>query len=131
MPILVVGGAGFIGRRLIPILEKQGEQVVCMDINPDAASFGERVKMVRGDVTQFDEVMAVVSQVKPERLINLFLLYRQRSAAAVIATKLNVLGMDNVEAARLCGVKHTVYASSLAVSASRAISANARRPRTT
>ena len=62
MSIVVVGGAGFIGRRLIPILENQGEQVVCMDINPGTASFGERVKMVRGDVTQFDEVMAVVTK---------------------------------------------------------------------
>ncbi|MGE0577876.1 NAD-dependent epimerase/dehydratase family protein, partial [Reyranella sp.] len=39
MSIVVVGGAGFIGRRLIPILEKQGETIVCMDINPSAASF--------------------------------------------------------------------------------------------
>ncbi len=116
MSIVVVGGAGFIGRRLIPILEKQGEQIVCMDINPGAASFGAGVRMVRGDVTQFDEVMAVVSEARPERLINLSY-YIGSDLPPRVATKLNVLGMDNCfEAARLCGVKHTVYASSLAVS---------------
>lgn len=116
MTIVVIGGAGFIGRRLIPLLVKRGEQVVCMDINPGAASFGDAVKMVRGDVTQFDEVMAVVSEAKPERLINLSY-YIGSDLPPRVATKLNVLGMDNCfEAARLCGVRHTVYASSLAVS---------------
>lgn len=116
MTIVVIGGTGFIGRRLIPLLVERGEQVVCMDINPAAASFGEAVKVVRGDVTQFDEVMAVVSEAKAERLINLSY-YIGSDLPPRVATKLNVVGMDNCfEAARLSGVKHTVYASSLAVS---------------
>ncbi len=116
MAIVVIGGTGFIGRRLIPLLVKRGEQVVCMDINPAAASFGDAVKVVRGDVTQFDEVIAVVSEAKAERLINLAY-FIGSDLPPRVATKLNVVGMDNCfEAARLCGVKHTVYASSLAVS---------------
>jgi nucleoside-diphosphate-sugar epimerase len=116
MAIVVIGGTGFIGRRLIPLLVKRGEQIVCMDINPGAASFGDQVKVMRGDVTQFDEVMAVVSEAKAERVINLSY-YIGSDLPPRVATKLNVLGMDNCfEAARLCGVKHTVYASSLAVS---------------
>jgi nucleoside-diphosphate-sugar epimerase len=116
MSTVVIGGTGFIGRRLIPILEKQGAPIVCMDINPGAGSFGEHVKVVRGDVTQFDEVMAVVAEAKPDRLINLSY-YIGSDLPPRVATKLNVVGMDNCfEAARLCGVKHTVYASSLAVS---------------
>src|SRR5882757_2098380 len=116
MAIVVIGGTGFIGRRLIPLLAKRGEQIVCMDINPGAAAFGDPVKVVRGDVTQFDEVMAVVSEAKPDRLINLSY-YIGNDLPPRVATKLNVVGMDNCfEAARLCGVKHTVYASSLAVS---------------
>ena len=116
MAIVVIGGTGFIGRRLIPLLVKRSEQIVCMDINPAAASFGDAVKVVRGDVTQFDEVMAVVSEATPERLINLAY-FIGSDLPPRVATKLNVLGMDNCfEAARLCGVKHTVYASSLAVS---------------
>src|SRR5262249_61185083 len=60
--------------------------------------------------------MTVVAEARPERLINLS--YHIGSELPPhVATKLNVVGMDNCfEAARLCGVKHTIYASSLAVS---------------
>jgi nucleoside-diphosphate-sugar epimerase len=117
--VVVIGGAGFIGRRLIPLLVARGEHVTCMDINPGAAAFeplGEAVRVVRGDVTQFDDVMAVVAEAKPSRLINLSY-HIGSDLPPHVATKLNVVGMDNCfEAARLCGVPHTIYASSLAVS---------------
>jgi nucleoside-diphosphate-sugar epimerase len=120
MTILVVGGAGFIGRRTIPRLVQRGESVVCMDIDPAAraafADFGDKVKVVRGDVTQFDDVMGVVAANKPERLLNLSY-YIGSDLPPHVATKLNVVGMDNCfEAARIGDVKHTVYASSVAVS---------------
>ena len=119
MTILVIGGTGFIGRRMIPLLVQRGQKIVCMDINPASADFsalGDAVKVVRGDVTQFDAVMGAVAEVKPDRLINLS--YHIGSELPPhVATKLNVVGMDNCfEAARLGGVKHTIYASSLAVS---------------
>ena len=52
MSIFIVGGAGFIGRCLIPKLVERGERVVCMDINTDLASarfehLGDKVQMVR------------------------------------------------------------------------------------
>ena len=119
MTSLVIGGTGFIGRRLIPRLVERGEDVVCMDINPGAAAFeaeGDRVEVVRGDVTQFDDVMALAGEVRPERLVNLSY-YIGSDLPPRVATKLNVVGMDNCfEAARLAGVRHTVFASSLAVS---------------
>jgi nucleoside-diphosphate-sugar epimerase len=116
MLIFVAGGAGFIGRRLIPLLVARGASVVCFDINVAGPfAFGDNVKLVRGDVTQFDDVMAAVAEAKPDRLVNLS--YNIGSDLPPhIATKLNVVGMDNCfEAARLVGVKHTFYASSLAV----------------
>jgi nucleoside-diphosphate-sugar epimerase len=72
--------------------------------------------MVRGDVTQFDDVMSTMAEARPEYLLNLS--YNLGSELPPHrATKLNIVGMDNCfEAARLLGVKHTVYASSLAVS---------------
>jgi len=116
MQILVIGGAGFIGRRFIPLMLARGDSVTCMDINPGAASFGDKVKMRRGDVTQFDEVLGAVVETKPDRLVNLSY-HIGSDLPPHVATKLNVVGMDNCfEAARLCGVKHTIYASSLAVS---------------
>ena len=119
MTSVVIGGTGFIGRRLIPRLVERGEDVVCMDINPDASAFeaeGGRVEVVRGDVTQFDDVMVLLAEARPERLINLSY-YIGSDLPPRVATKLNVVGMDNCfEAARLAGVRHTVFASSLAVS---------------
>ena len=41
MATLIIGGTGFIGRRLIPLLAQRGEEAVCMDINPQTANFSE------------------------------------------------------------------------------------------
>ena len=76
MSILVIGGAGFIGRRLIPILAAAGHEVTCMDIDVTGASasfvpLGDKVKLLRGDVTQFDDVMGAVQDTSADRLINL------------------------------------------------------------
>ena len=47
MPIAVIGGTGFIGTRVIRRLAARGEEVVCMDINPGAASFAARARRSR------------------------------------------------------------------------------------
>ena len=118
MSVFVIGGTGFIGHRLVRLLVQRGQTVTSMDINPGAHSFadlGAKVKSVRGDVTQFDDVMAAMSAAKPERVVNLSY-FLGSDHAPHVAMKLNILGMDNCfEAARLLGVKHTMYASSLAV----------------
>ena len=64
MSILILGGTGFIGRRLVPLLAKRGEEIVCMDINPQTANFseyGKQVRVIRGDVSQFDDVMSAMA----------------------------------------------------------------------
>src|SRR2546421_1404975 len=119
MSILILGGTGFIGRRLVPLLAKRGEEIVCMDINPGTANYsdlGKQVRVIRGDVSQFDDVMAAMANAKPERVINLaYWLGSEHSPR--VAFKLNILGMDNCfEAARVSGVNRGAYASSLAVS---------------
>jgi nucleoside-diphosphate-sugar epimerase len=119
MSILILGATGFIGRRLVPLLVTRGEEIVCMDINSGSANydqFGKQVRVVRGDVTQFDDVVAVTAMAKPSRVVNLAYFLGSEHAPHV-ATKLNIIGMDNCfEAARLCGVNRVVFASSLAVS---------------
>ena len=63
MAVLVIGGTGFIGYRLGRLLVARGETVTCMDANPDAHSFadlGTKVTCVRGDVAQFDDVLATM-----------------------------------------------------------------------
>jgi nucleoside-diphosphate-sugar epimerase len=119
MSVMIIGGTGFIGRRLVPLLAQRGEEVVCMDINPQTANFsdlGKQVRVVRGDISQFDDVMARMIEAKPSRVINLAY-YIGSDLPPRVAFKLNVLGMDNCfEAARLAGCNRVVYASSLAVS---------------
>src|SRR5438445_3857171 len=119
MALFVIGGTGFIGTRVIRRLAARGEEVAVMDINPGAASFDDlakQVKVVGGDVTQFDDVMRTMVEAKPTRVINLSYFLGSEHAPHV-AMRLNVLGMDNCfEAARLCGVQRVVYASSVAVS---------------
>src|SRR5215831_4227195 len=120
MPILVIGGTGFIGPRLIRKLVARGEDVVCMDINPGGGALADvplRAPVLRGDVTRFEDVMRAVLEVKPERLINLAYGLGAGEGNPHQVFLLDVLGMDNCfEAARLAGVRRIVYASSIAVS---------------
>jgi nucleoside-diphosphate-sugar epimerase len=120
MSILVIGATGFIGPRLIRRLVARGESVVGMDLTPGAAAFGDvpiGAPVIRGDVTQFEDVMRTVLDVKPDRLINLAYGLGAGEGNPHQVMRLDILGMDNCfEAARLGGVKRVVYASSIAVS---------------
>src|SRR5919201_2850242 len=120
MSILVLGATGFIGPRLIRRLVARGETVVGMDLNPGAVPFGGEpigAPVLRGDVTQFEDVMRTILDVKPERVINLAYGLGAGEGNPHQVMRLDILGMDNCfEAARLAGVKRVVYASSIAVS---------------
>jgi len=120
MSILVIGATGFIGPRLIRKLVARGQTVVGMDLNPGAAAFADvpiGAPVLRGDITQFEDVMRVILEVKPERVINLAYGLGMGEGNPHLAMRLDILGMDNCfEAARLTGVKRVVYASSIAVS---------------
>jgi nucleoside-diphosphate-sugar epimerase len=61
-PILVIGGAGFIGPRLVRRLLARGETVVCMDVNTAAPS-PDTVTVIRGDVTRFEDVLKTIVMV--------------------------------------------------------------------
>jgi nucleoside-diphosphate-sugar epimerase len=108
MSALVIGATGFIGPRLIRRLVARGESVVGMDLNPAAAPFGDvpiGAPVVRGDVTQFEDVMRTILDVKPERVINLAYGLGMGEGNPHLAMRLDILGMDNVfEACRLTGV---------------------------
>jgi nucleoside-diphosphate-sugar epimerase len=114
--VCVVGGAGFIGRRLVRLLATQGHEVICADIAATTSfeDLGERVRVVRMDLSSFEGVVSTFDAHRPHVVVNLS--YMLGDYAPRPAFRLNVLGMDNCfEAARLCGVKHVVFASSIAV----------------
>ena len=125
MKVLVLGGAGFIGPRVMQRLVDRGHDVACMDINPNSPTLEPlkgKIESTRGDITLMDDVVEAVIQAKPDRIINLAYLLGFRPDGVTdaqdphYAVRINILGMDNAfEAARMCGVKRVVYASSLAV----------------
>ncbi|HET8943283.1 MAG TPA: NAD(P)-dependent oxidoreductase [Dehalococcoidia bacterium] len=118
MKVLVLGGAGFIGPRVIQRLVERGHEVACMDINPNAPSLADlkdRIQVHRGDITLMDDVVRAMTETKPDRVLNLAYLLGAGDNDPHFAVRLNILGMDNCfEAARLCGIKRVIYASSLA-----------------
>ncbi len=125
MKVLVLGGAGFIGPRVMKRLLDRGHDVACMDVNtnsPLLTDIRNRIALSRGDITVFDDVIEVMNDFKPDRVINLAYLLGARSDGVTgdqdphYAVRLNIMGMDNAfEAARILGIKRVVYASSLAV----------------
>jgi nucleoside-diphosphate-sugar epimerase len=118
MKVLVLGGAGFIGPRVMQRLVERGHDVFCMDINPNAPSLADlkdRIQVSRGDITLMDDVVRVMTEAKPDRVLNLAYLLGAGDNDPHFAVRLNILGMDNCfEAARLYGIKRVIYASSLA-----------------
>ena len=63
MKILVLGGAGFIGPRVMRRILERGHDVVCVDVNtnsPTIAPLRDRIQVLRGDITA--ETVAAYAQ---------------------------------------------------------------------
>lgn len=125
MKILIYGGAGFIGPRVMRRLLNLGHEVYCVDLNagsPAISDIKDKIHFIRGDVTLMDDVVRAMIESKPDRVLHLAYLlgYRFDGMTAEqdphYAVRLNIIGTDNCfEAARICGVKRVTYASSLVV----------------
>lgn len=119
MKVLVLGGAGFIGPRVMRLLLERGHDISCMDVNTSAPALDPlrgNVRILRGDITLMDDVMRAMLETKPDRVLNLAYLLGSGDEDPHFGVRLNIMGMDNCfEAARLCGIRRVIYASSLAV----------------
>jgi threonine 3-dehydrogenase len=118
MPILITGGAGFIGVKLAKILLDRGEEVVIFDIRMDESAMrGEERKptFVRGDITNWPEVLNVVREYKVETIFHLAAMISAASEANPFASiPINVMGtFYTLEAARLFDVKKVIFTSSM------------------
>jgi nucleoside-diphosphate-sugar epimerase len=125
MKVLIYGGAGFIGPRIMKRILNQGHEVYCFDLNsssPLIADIKDKIHFIRGDVTLMDDVYRAMVEAKPDRVLHLAYLLGVRYDGVTseqdphYAVRLNIMGTDNVfEAARVVGIKRVTYASSLVV----------------
>ena len=74
MAIMVTGGAGLIGGRIMRALAERGEDVVCFDIAPPRANLGtlaERVSVYRGDIAQLPHLLEAIRTYDVRRIIHM------------------------------------------------------------
>ena len=120
MTVMVTGGTGFIGHRIIRKLVDRGEAVVCFDLVPPRANltpYLDRIQMYRGDVTQLPHLLEAINGHQVHKIIHMAaLLPPDTEDRPHYAMQVNIGGTNNVfEAARWTGIQRVVYASSIAV----------------
>ncbi len=120
MSLLVIGGMGFIGSRIVRSLVELGEEVVVVGRQPTLHRLGEvaeKVKVVQGDKTNIEQIFDWINTYNVSKIVDASSeLEAESERIPYSATKINLIGTLNVfEAARIAGIKRVIWASSLAV----------------
>lgn len=123
MRILVLGGSGLFGRKIVLHLARDPE--VEFVVSSDVAApkdwilkqiepCKEKFRHVRGDVGELEDILNAIKTYNIDRIVNMaFLLPGVVESNPRPGIKVNFLGMCNsFEAARLMGINRVVYASS-------------------
>ncbi|MFC1992536.1 NAD-dependent epimerase/dehydratase family protein [Chloroflexota bacterium] len=117
---LIIGGFGYLGCHLARQLLKQGEEVAVFDIVPPqrtAADIASRIDSFRGELTDWPQVLEVVSKVRPDTVFHLAALLPPVSEEKLhISFRVNVEGTVNVlEAVRLTGTGCMIFTSTMGI----------------
>ncbi len=122
---LVTGAMGCIGAWTLYHLVKQGKRAVSFDLADNRSRLDlllsraeqEAITFVLGDLTQFDQVRAVLHDQQVTHVIHLAALQVPTCRAKPsLGSQVNVTGTVNVfEGARQAGIAHVAHASSIAV----------------
>ena len=120
MKILVVGSSGYIGRQVVKHLAEQGAQVVGFDLVTESQPTGAGVTFVRGNMTNLEEVMAVIVDHGVQRIVALgyFMtpLLAPECRDLLNAARVNIIGVTNLfEAARLVHLQRVIFASTVGI----------------
>jgi nucleoside-diphosphate-sugar epimerase len=116
--ILITGGSGFIGPELARSLAGEGHQIVVFDLQPpESLPTDPFMNFVRGDMSNFSQVLNVVRDVKPDGIVHLAAILSEPSEKSPwTSISVNALGTYHIlEAARLFAIKKVLLTSSMAV----------------
>jgi nucleoside-diphosphate-sugar epimerase len=118
MPVLVTG-AGLVGCQAAQRLVEQGERPVLFDIAPQIDNIRrivdpDRIKIVKGDLSEPLELMNVAEQEKIDRIIHTAAFMTAAIAERpAMGIKANLMGIVNIlETARIRDIKRVVFTSS-------------------
>jgi nucleoside-diphosphate-sugar epimerase len=119
MAVLVTGGAGFIGNRIVRKLVERNEDVVCFDMAPPRGNlepYLDRIQVYRGDITQLPHLLEAINLHQVHKIVHMAaLLPPDTEERPHFGMQVNIQGTNNVfEAARWTRVQRVVYASSIA-----------------
>lgn len=111
MKVLVTGGSGFIGTRLLTELRSAGYDVVNLDLRPSET---HNDVTVEGDIRDFEAVKSASSECTA--IIHLAAVHRDDVKPIELYESTNVGGAHNVVAAAAANqVQHIVFTSSVAI----------------
>jgi len=118
MAKLITGGTGYIGAELAHLLVARGEEVVLFDIFINeyrVEDIKSKVKIVRGDLGNWSEVLNVVKDNKVTDIYHMGSMLTYVSEGNPWGSfRANVIGTYNVlEAARLFGVNKIMFTSTI------------------
>lgn len=121
-PVLVVGGCGFLGRRIVSHLrESPSLRIWVLDLDTNHNRFSN-VSYRDGDITCCSDVQAILEEIKPRTIIhtaspNVLAEHPNLATRKALYEKVNILGTQNlVECAGKSGsVKAFIYTSSASV----------------
>ena len=117
MTILITGGCGFIGDQLAKKFAGRGNKIVLFDktVTEENAINDPLITTIKGDVTNFHEILNVVKQYKPDCIFHLAAILSGVSESNPWGSiNINALGTYHVlEAARLFNCGKIVFSSSM------------------
>jgi len=117
---LITGGTGFLGYYLAKALSKRGEDVIALDVAPlkkyQKISDSDNIKVIKGDLSSWSEVVDVISRHDVEYIFHTGALLSQTAEEKHIAAfNINAVGTFNLlEATRIFNIKKFIFLSTLA-----------------
>jgi len=109
MRVLIIGGTGFIGSFVTPLLAAAGHEVTVLSRGAATAALPAGVRAVPGDRQRLEERATELRAIAPDVVIDM-ILSSGRQAEALVRTFLGAAGrivaLSSIDVYRACGVVH-------------------------